>query len=81
MIGDGPAPENEPLAAARRVRQAAQVLQDAVARLEVLVTEREQRSPSSRDDGQDRTERLAEQLEDIAAGLEQVAAQMEPTNA
>ncbi len=81
MTSDERPPQQEPLTAAKRMRQAAQVLQDAIVRLEEIVALREQQHLLQPDAGQGHRERVAEQLEDIASGLEQVAAQMETTNA
>ena len=81
MTSDERPPQQESLTAAKRMRQAAEVLENAVLRLEETVTHREQQTLLQPDDSQGHRERVAEQLEEIAAGLEQVAAQMETSNA
>lgn len=81
MTSDERPPQQESLPAAKRMRQAAEVLQDAVSRLEESVAHRERQSLLQPAEDQGHRERLAEQLEEIAAGLEQVAAQMDTTNA
>ena len=81
MNDDSPSSMTEPLASASRVRRAAQVIQDAVTRLEQAVDLREQRNTERANSGRLDNEEVARQLEQIADGLEQVATQMDRPNA
>ena len=67
------APMTESRGAARQLQGAAQDLRQAVARLEQVLSERQERSEALARDGNAEANRIADHLETVAANLEQIA--------